>query len=126
MFALLCLAASAFAAAAEPKSEMELAQHLKSQIKCGSEKNPLCSLKFRGLEIEFSDMKNPSGGAMAVIELGSAQKYSNFGNQCIMIEFMDKDILFHSAATKGTGIVFRADGAILPQSKTREAEALCQ
>lgn len=125
LLAFLLVAASAFsAAAAEPKSDVELARHLKSQMKCESGKNPVCSLKFRGLEIEFSDMKNPSGGAMAVIDMGPTQKYTNYGGRCVMIEFTDKDLLF-SAAAKATGIVFRDDGTIMPQSKTKEADQLC-
>lgn len=124
--AFLFVAASAFSAAAEPKSDAELVQHLKGQMKCESGKNPACTLKFRGLEIEFSDMKNPAGGTMAVIDIGPTQKYANYGNRCILIEFMDRDLLFRGAAAGGTGIIFRDDGTIMPQFKNREADALCK
>lgn len=124
LLAFTFIAASALAAAAGPKTDVELAQLLKSQMKCDSGKNHVCSLKFRGLEIEFTDMKNPNGGAMAVIDIGPAQKYTNYGARCVMIEFSDKDLLF-GAAAKAAGIVFRSDGTIIPQSKTKEADSLC-
>ncbi len=123
--ALALVAASVFSAdAAQPKSDVELAKQLQSQMKCDGAKSPTCSLKFRGLEIEFSDMKNPAGGAMAVIDMASTQKYTNYGARCVMIEFTDKDLLY-SPAAKTTGIVFRSDGAIMPSSKTKEADAAC-
>lgn len=123
--AFTLVAVSGFSAAAvEPKSDVELAKYLKSQIKCDSGKNPTCTLKFKGLEIEFSDMKNPAGGAMAVIELGPAQKYTTYGARCVMIEFTEKELLF-SAASKATGIVFKDDGTVMPQSKSKEADKLC-
>ncbi|MBI5638491.1 MAG: hypothetical protein HZA03_11020 [Nitrospinae bacterium] len=123
-FALVAASALSAAAAGEPKSDVELAQFLKGQMKCESGKNPVCSLKFRGLEIEFTDMKNPSGGVMAVIDIGPAQKYTSYGTRCVMIEFTEKDILA-PGAKKSPGIVFKDDGSIMPQSKTKEADQLC-
>lgn len=127
LFACMLVAATAFSAAAEaPKTDVELAKYLRSQVKCDSGKNPVCSLSFRGLEIEFTDIKNPNGGAMAVLDIGPTQKYSNYGVRCVKIEFNDKDLIQQNAAAKGMGIVFRADGSIVPQSKNKEADALCQ
>ena len=121
--ALALVAASALPAAAESISDVELAKQLQSQLKCDSNKSPNCSLTFRGLEIEFTDIKNPAGGAMAVIYMGPTQKYTNYGARCMMIEFTDKDLL--PPAAKKTGIVFRSDGTIMPSSETKEADAAC-
>lgn len=120
LLALLLVAVSALSAAAEPKSDVELAKYLKSQLKCESGKKTNCTLKYQGLEMQFADLNDPTGGAMAVIDLAPTQKYTNYGARCVMIEFPAK-----VPPAKGMGIVFRSDGAILPQSKTKEADALC-
>lgn len=121
LLAFALVAVSAFSAtAAEPKTDAELAKYLKTQLKCDSGKSVNCTLKYQGLEIQFADMNDPAGGAMAVIDLAPTQKYTNYGARCVMIEFPSK-----TPPTKGMGVVFRSDGTILPQSKAKEADALC-
>lgn len=118
--AFVLVAVSAFSAAAEPKSDVELAKYLKSQLKCESGKKTNCTLKYQGLEMQFADLSDPTGGAMAVIELAPTQKYTNYGARCVMIEFPSK-----VPPAKAMGVVFRSDGTILPQSNSKEADALC-
>lgn len=125
LLSFLLVAGSALSAAADPKSDVELANYLKSQLKCESGKRVNCSLRYQGLEMQFADMNDPAGGAMSVIDISPTQKYTNYGARCVMIEFTGKEFLTKAPQAKGMGIVFRSDGVIMPQSKSKEADALC-
>lgn len=126
---LLLLAAWPSTGSAEDlkiKTDMDFVKRLRKLMKCAGGKSPVCSVKFRGLDLEITDVNNPLGGAISVLNLGENQKYSPMGPKCILIEFFDGDLLIRGMAAKGIGIVFRSDGYITHNYRNPEAKSKCE
>ncbi len=122
---------SAYAQDAKAKAGADLVSQLKKLVKCESHPGNGgrdCSLKFRGLEMEFVDVNSPKGGAISVNDVGKDQKLTYIGSRCILIEFMDGDLKNDGGAPMGMGIgvIFRDDSAMVFDYKGSDARKKCE
>jgi len=109
------------------EKETSLVKTLKSLMTCKNmgiyeDGDLYCTIKFRGLTIEFAGVNAKGGGTVYVTSLGPNQTIGLRGRRCILVIFGDKDL----RGVIEANILFRDDGTITHTYKNKKAWAECQ